>query len=141
VPSLAVVGFGNDPFGDSGGPSVSEAAVTVSERAGPPEVTAESSRRWWILGVVGLAQLMVVLDATIVNIALPSAQRALAFSNADRQLRRGILGIGRDPGRLRGRVRAGAGLGHPGACRPGGAACRPGGAARRVTREEMTGHD
>ena len=35
--------------------------------------------------MVGVAQLMVVLDATIVNIALPSAQRALAFSNADRQ--------------------------------------------------------
>jgi MFS family permease len=34
---------------------------------------------------VGLTQLMVVLDATIVNIALPSAQRALGFSNADRQ--------------------------------------------------------
>jgi hypothetical protein len=37
-------------------------------------------RRWLILGTVGLAQLMVVLDATIVNIALPSAQRALGFS-------------------------------------------------------------
>jgi len=35
--------------------------------------------------VVGLAQLMVILDATIVNIALPSAQHALGFSNADRQ--------------------------------------------------------
>ena len=35
--------------------------------------------------MVGLAQLMVVLDATIVTIALPSAQRALGFSNADRQ--------------------------------------------------------
>ena len=44
-----------------------------------------AARRWWILGVVGLAQLMVVLDATIVNIALPSAQRELGFSNADRQ--------------------------------------------------------
>ena len=43
------------------------------------------SRRWWILGVLGLAQLMVVLDATIVNIALPSAQHALGFSTADRQ--------------------------------------------------------
>jgi uncharacterized protein YbjT (DUF2867 family) len=32
-----------------------------------------------ILGTVGLAQLMVVLDATIVNIALPSAQRAVGF--------------------------------------------------------------
>jgi EmrB/QacA subfamily drug resistance transporter len=35
--------------------------------------------------VVGLAQLMVILDATIVNIALPSAQAALGFSNAERQ--------------------------------------------------------
>ena len=43
------------------------------------------ARRWLILVTVGLAQLMVVLDATIVNIALPSAQRALGFSNADRQ--------------------------------------------------------
>ncbi len=42
-------------------------------------------RRWLILGTVGLAQLMVVLDATIVNIALPSAQRALGFSTVDRQ--------------------------------------------------------
>jgi EmrB/QacA subfamily drug resistance transporter len=42
-------------------------------------------RRWLILGVIGLAQLMVVLDATIMNIALPSAQRALGFTTADRQ--------------------------------------------------------
>src|SRR6201994_3863495 len=42
-------------------------------------------RRWWILGILGLAQLMVVLDVTIVNIALPHAQSALAFSNTDRQ--------------------------------------------------------
>ena len=42
-------------------------------------------RRWLILGTVGLAQLMVVLDATIVNIALPSAQRDLGFSTVDRQ--------------------------------------------------------
>jgi EmrB/QacA subfamily drug resistance transporter len=38
-----------------------------------------------ILVVVAIAQLMVVLDATIVNIALPSAQRALGFPNSDRQ--------------------------------------------------------
>jgi EmrB/QacA subfamily drug resistance transporter len=43
------------------------------------------SHRWWVLGVVALAQLMVVLDATIVNIALPSAQQALGFSNGNRQ--------------------------------------------------------
>jgi len=42
-------------------------------------------RRWLILCILGLAQLMVVLDATIVNIALPSAQTALHFSDADRQ--------------------------------------------------------
>src|SRR4051812_35385445 len=35
---------------------------------------AHHSRRWLILALLGLAQLMVVLDATIVNIALPSAQ-------------------------------------------------------------------
>ena len=64
---------------------MSEPTVVVSERAGLAGVTAGPARRWWILGVVGLAQLMVVLDATIVNIALPSAQRALGFSNADRQ--------------------------------------------------------
>ena len=42
-------------------------------------------RRWWILAVLGIAQLMVVLDATVVNIALPSAQKALHFSNDNRQ--------------------------------------------------------
>ncbi|MEU3254458.1 MFS transporter [Streptomyces sp. NPDC006997] len=42
-------------------------------------------RRWWGLVVIALAQLMVVLDATIVNIALPSAQRDLGMSDGDRQ--------------------------------------------------------
>ena len=42
-------------------------------------------RRWLILAVVGIAQLMVILDSTIVNIALPSAQGALQFSDGDRQ--------------------------------------------------------
>jgi hypothetical protein len=41
------------------------------------------SRRWLILTVVG-AQVMGVLDTTVVNIALPSAQRALHFSTGDR---------------------------------------------------------
>ena len=44
-----------------------------------------AERRWLVLAVVAVAQLMVVLDATIVNIALPSAQQALGFSNGDRQ--------------------------------------------------------
>ena len=42
-------------------------------------------RRWLILAVIGIAQLMVVLDATIVNIALPSAQKSLDFTTVDRQ--------------------------------------------------------
>ena len=64
----------------------------LSASAGPlpdaPAAQAGSApdpRRWLILGTVGLAQLMVVLDATIVNIALPSAQRTLGFSTVDRQ--------------------------------------------------------
>lgn len=43
------------------------------------------ARRWAILGVLGLAQLMVVLDATIVNVALPTIQSKLHFSVSDRQ--------------------------------------------------------
>ena len=48
-------------------------------------INSTRDRRWLILGVIGLAQLMVVLDITVMNIALPSAQRALLFTTADRQ--------------------------------------------------------
>src|SRR5712691_4445803 len=48
-------------------------------------VSSAPDRRWLILGVIGLAQLMVVLDLTVMNIALPSAQRALGFTTVDRQ--------------------------------------------------------
>jgi EmrB/QacA subfamily drug resistance transporter len=51
----------------------------------PPHQNPHHARRWAILAVLGIAQLMVVLDATIVNIALPSAQRALEFSDDSRQ--------------------------------------------------------
>jgi EmrB/QacA subfamily drug resistance transporter len=47
--------------------------------------SAESDHRWLILVIVAVAQLMVILDSTIVNIALPSAQHALGFPNTDRQ--------------------------------------------------------
>src|SRR5690349_9838223 len=53
--------------------------------AGPAPADGGAARRWWVLAVASVAQLMVVLDVTVVNIALPSAQRALAFSDADRQ--------------------------------------------------------
>jgi EmrB/QacA subfamily drug resistance transporter len=52
----------------------------------PPDPPAPNhDRRWLILAVIGIAQLMVVLDVTIVNIALPSAQRDLGFSDDQRQ--------------------------------------------------------
>jgi EmrB/QacA subfamily drug resistance transporter len=50
-----------------------------------PPASAVTSRRWWTLATVALAQLMVVLDATVVNIALPAAQADLGFSDGDRQ--------------------------------------------------------
>ncbi|GAA4000237.1 MFS transporter [Streptomyces marokkonensis] len=55
-------------------------------RTGGPAAPAEADpHRWWGLVVIALAQLMVVLDATIVNIALPSAQRDLGMSDTNRQ--------------------------------------------------------
>ncbi|AGL14185.1 MFS transporter [Actinoplanes sp. N902-109] len=42
-------------------------------------------RRWAALGVIAISQLMVVLDATIVNIALPSARNDLGISQSDQQ--------------------------------------------------------
>src|SRR5918912_2011688 len=40
-------------------------------------------RRWLALVVVCLAQLMIVLDTTIVNFALPAIQRELDFTQGD----------------------------------------------------------
>jgi MFS family permease len=47
--------------------------------------SARDRRRWLILGVIGLAQVMVIMSLTVMNIALLSAQRALHLSTADRQ--------------------------------------------------------
>ncbi|MFZ1995095.1 MAG: MFS transporter [Solirubrobacteraceae bacterium] len=51
----------------------------------PDTHLASRPNRWAVLALLGVAQLMVVLDATIVNIALPSAQHALHFSTDSRQ--------------------------------------------------------
>ena len=59
--------------------SVTTSSATLDRRTAPAE------RRWLVLVVAAVAQLMLVLDGTIVNIALPSAQQALGFSNGDRQ--------------------------------------------------------
>ena len=57
---------------------------TVAREA-PPSPDEPSRRRWTALGFIAVAQLMIALDATIVSIALPSAQATLGASDADRQ--------------------------------------------------------
>ncbi|MEV0111248.1 MFS transporter [Nocardia sp. NPDC050799] len=65
--------------------------MTTTIDRGPSAQEISSGRRgshalrWWVLAVLGVAQLMVVLDATVVNIALPEAQRDLGFDDASRQ--------------------------------------------------------
>src|SRR5215831_7203540 len=57
--------------------------ATASSGTTPDPAGVE--HRWLILGVIALAQLMIVLDATVMNIALPTAQKDLGFSVVDRQ--------------------------------------------------------
>ncbi|WP_314173649.1 DHA2 family efflux MFS transporter permease subunit [Streptomyces winkii] len=74
--------------GGTGGPGPGPGSGPDSGSDPGPAAPGEEDRtphRWWALTVIALAQLMVVLDATIVNIALPSAQRDLRFSNDGRQ--------------------------------------------------------
>ncbi|MEU5279465.1 MFS transporter [Streptomyces asoensis] len=64
---------------------------TTFDRGAPASGKTDPGRRgshamrWWVLVVLGVAQLMVTLDATVVNIALPEAQHALGFSDGSRQ--------------------------------------------------------
>jgi EmrB/QacA subfamily drug resistance transporter len=51
----------------------------------PMGMDSADPKRWRALGVIAVAQLMIILDATIVNVALPTAQRELGISTADRQ--------------------------------------------------------
>src|ERR1700735_2046551 len=50
-----------------------------------PTKTVREPNRWAVLALLSVAQLMVVLDATIVTVALPTAQRVLRFSTENRQ--------------------------------------------------------
>jgi EmrB/QacA subfamily drug resistance transporter len=57
----------------------------VSEQAAPPTVHGHAVNPWLVLVLVCMAQFMVILDATIVNVALPSIQADLEMSDADLQ--------------------------------------------------------
>ncbi|MFB6638547.1 MFS transporter [Streptomyces chartreusis] len=58
---------------------------TAAKAPGSALGAAVDSNRWKALAFIAIAQLMVVLDATIVNIALPSAQQDLGISDGNRQ--------------------------------------------------------
>src|SRR5690242_7289380 len=60
-------------------------SVTTSDTSVPPDISPKPRNRWLALTVIAVSQLLIVLDATIVNIALPTAQTALNISDADRQ--------------------------------------------------------
>ncbi len=66
------------------GPAPDATAATAATPAAPQH-RATRDHRWIVLAVIGIAQLAVVLDATIVNIALPSAQQQLGFADDQRQ--------------------------------------------------------
>ena len=59
------------------------ASETLETTGAPP--VALDPKRYWSLAVIALAQMMIVLDASVVIVALPSAQRALHISTANRQ--------------------------------------------------------
>jgi EmrB/QacA subfamily drug resistance transporter len=65
---------------------MNQTATRTATPVRDPFITKPASdRRWLVMGFVAIAQLMVVLDATVVNIALPSAQRDLGFADGNRQ--------------------------------------------------------
>ncbi len=77
----------NDSIDPGRGLPVPGATGPEPDAASPsaPAPAGASRHQWLILGVIALAQLMIVLDATIMNIALPSAQQEIGFSIGDRQ--------------------------------------------------------
>jgi len=59
--------------------------TSVIDTGTPLEETTPDPKRYWTLAIIAIAQLVIVLDATVVVVALPSAQRALHISVANRQ--------------------------------------------------------
>ena len=63
--------------------SISTSSATHGSRT--PDIPDKSPSKWLALVVICVSQLLIVLDATIVNIALPTAQVDLGISDANRQ--------------------------------------------------------
>ncbi len=79
---------GRHRAGTRSSPRVAERPTEVPSAgggAGPADAAAPDPRRWWVLAVLALTQLMIVLDATIVSIALPQIQDRFAISDSNRQ--------------------------------------------------------
>src|SRR3954451_2048376 len=57
----------------------------MTDQTGATQAPAPFAGRWRALGVIAVAQLLTALDATIVNIALPTAQHDLGFDDGQRQ--------------------------------------------------------
>ena len=66
-------------------PDTRSHVVTTAGPGAAVGTEGSTGAQWWILVIIAGAQLMVVLDTTIMIIALPSAQHSLGFSNTDRQ--------------------------------------------------------
>ncbi|MFF3496509.1 MFS transporter [Streptomyces sp. NPDC002795] len=60
-------------------------APTADPATQAPQVTAGHPQRWLILGVICVAQLTVLLDNTVLNVAIPSLTRELGASTSDIQ--------------------------------------------------------
>ena len=83
---------GPDPIASAGAGIPAAAPENIPAPTATAEVprthtgmASDDPKRWLALAVIAFAQLMVILDASIVNIALPSAQADLGISDADRQ--------------------------------------------------------
>jgi EmrB/QacA subfamily drug resistance transporter len=73
------------PLPAAPGSGISTESPSAEHGIHRPHVHPNPNRRWWALIVIAASQLLVALDATVVNIALPAAQHSLKIDDVDRQ--------------------------------------------------------
>jgi EmrB/QacA subfamily drug resistance transporter len=81
----AAQAFGRNATAAPGSEAIMSAPTLDAPQTAWAPRRREATSPWLVLVLVGLAQFMVILDATVVNVALPSIQRALHFSTSDLQ--------------------------------------------------------